>query len=234
LTLSDGTTIESHAVLIATGVSYRRLEAPGVQQLTGAGVYYGAAMVEADSCANEPVFIVGGANSAGQAAMYFARFARHVTILYRGADLRKSMSSYLIDQIAGTPTITVETGAQVTALHGDDHLEAITVAGRDGERRVDAQGVFVFIGASPRTDWVGGAIARDRRGFILSGPDVLGPEADGVRWPLDRDPYLLETSLPGVFVAGDVRHQSIKRVASAVGDGSMSVQFVHQYLGDLP
>ena len=232
--LADGSELSAHAVVIATGVSYRRLELDGEDRLAGRGLYYGAARSEALSCRDEDIFVVGGANSAGQAAMYFSRFARQVTILYRGADVARSMSRYLIDQIAETPNVRVETNAAVTGLHGDDRLEAITVTGPAGERRVTAQGVFVFIGATPHTGWVGTAIARDDRGFILSGPDVLGPEAEGARWPLERDPYLLETSLPGVFVAGDVRHQSVKRVASAVGDGSMAVQFVHQYLGELP
>jgi thioredoxin reductase (NADPH) len=179
------------------------------------------------------VYVIGGANSAGQAAVYFAKFARTVSLLVRGDSLTKSMSHYLIQQIEGIPNIAVRAGAQVVAAAGDQHLDTLTLRDADGEETVPASALFIFIGAQPRTEWLGTQIARDERGFVLAGPDLATASPNGKRpagWPLDRDPYLLETSVPGVFVAGDVRHRSIKRVASAVGEGSMAVQFVHQYL----
>jgi thioredoxin reductase (NADPH) len=237
VTMADGTELSAHAVLIASGVSWRKLEVPGADALAGRGVYYGAARSEAVACSDEEVFVVGGANSAGQAAVHLAKFAAEVTILYRGNDLGKSMSRYLIDQIEAIANIRVRLGAQVTEVHGTDSVEAITI---NGTERAAGSSLFIFIGALPRTEWLDGAVARDERGFVLAGADVraaaeLGGAAAGAPpWPLKREPYLLETSMPGVFVAGDVRHQSLKRVASAVGEGSMSVQFVHQYLGELP
>jgi thioredoxin reductase (NADPH) len=227
--LSAGATLSANCVLIASGVSYRQLDAPGFADLTGAGVYYGAAMTEARSCADQHVVIIGGANSAGQAAVYFAGYAEQVTMLVRGPDLGKSMSHYLIEQIAALGNVTVRTGSSAVAAEGEDgHLRRLRVRGPDGDETVlEVDACFVFIGASPRTEWLDGVVARDDRGFILAGPDV---QADG--WPLHRDPYLLETSVPGVFVAGDVRARSIKRVASAVGEGSMAVSLVHQYLVD--
>ena len=232
--LSNGRKIAGHAVLVATGVAYRKLEIPGAEELGGRGVYYGAARTEAAECANEEVFVIGGANSAGQAAVYLSGTAAKVTILYRGASLTNSMSQYLIEQIDAIGNIDVRVKANVTACHGDGQLEAITLADADGERQERAASMFVFIGAAPRTGWLDGLIARDERGFIIAGPDLRSPQAPHPRWPLKREPLLLETSMPGVFVAGDVRHQSIKRVASAVGEGAMAVQFVHQYLGLLP
>ena len=232
--LDDGGELAAHAVLVATGVSYRRLELPGAEELTGRGVYYGAARTEAMSCADEDVYVVGGANSAGQAAMFLSGFARRVVVLSRGEALAASMSHYLIDQIEATPNIEVRVRAQVTACHGDGHLEAITLTADGREERHPASSLFIFIGASPRTAWLGDAVARDERGFVLTGPDLRNRDGRPPRWPLGRDPFLLETTLPGVFAAGDVRHQSIKRVASAVGEGSMAVQFVHQYIGELP
>ncbi|HEX8104804.1 MAG TPA: FAD-dependent oxidoreductase [Solirubrobacteraceae bacterium] len=232
--LGNGTELSAHAVLIATGVAYRKLGIPGSEELAGRGVYYGAARTEAAACQDEEVFVIGGANSAGQAAVYLAQRAAKVTILCRGDSLAKSMSQYLIDQIAAIPNIEVRTNARPTAAHGDDHLTALTVEDSDGERTEPCSSVFVFIGAAPRTDWLDGTLARDDRGFILSGPDLKAPQAPRPHWPLKREPLLLETSVPGVFVAGDVRHQSIKRVASAVGEGAMAVQFVHQYLGLQP
>ena len=234
--LGDGHELTAHAVLIATGVAWRRLDVPGETELRGKGIYYGAARSEAQACEREDVLVVGGANSAGQAAVELAKVARRVTILYRGDSLATSMSSYLIDQIAELDTIEVRTGTQVTAAHGADQLEAVTLATPEGEGRLEASSMFIFIGAQPGTEWLDGVVARDRRGFVYSGRDALtaAGNGSGPRWAEDRDPYLLETSQPGVFVAGDVRHQSIKRVASAVGEGSMSVQFVHQYLGEMP
>jgi thioredoxin reductase (NADPH) len=225
--LSNGSTLSSSCVLVASGVSYRQLDAPGFAELTGAGVYYGAALTEARSCSNQQIVIIGGANSAGQAAVFFSGYARLVTILVRGSGLEKSMSHYLIEQIAALPNVTVRTGASPVAAEGEDgRLRRIRVRDAEGsESALDADACFVFIGASPRTDWLDGVVARDEKGFILSGPEVRD-----AGWPLARDPFLLETSVPGVFVAGDVRARSIKRVASAVGEGSMAVSLVHQYL----
>jgi thioredoxin reductase (NADPH) len=233
VTLGDGSELSCHAVLLATGVQYRTLDVPGVDKLTGAGVYYGAALTEALSCAGDDVYIVGGANSAGQAALYFARYARHVVILVRGGGLAASMSQYLIEEIAEQPTITVRAHSQVVEACGDASLERLVIAdSATGEREtVPARALFIFIGALPRTDWLDGAVQRDAQGFILSGPDLKRDDKGRIPgWTLDRDPFLLETSVPGVFVAGDVRHRSIKRVASGVGEGSIAVQFIHQYL----
>jgi len=234
LTLADGGELSAHAVIVATGVAYRRLEAPGVERLTGAGVYYGAAMTEALSCRDEEVYVVGGANSAGQAAMYFARYAGRVTILTR-SPLEKGMSHYLIEQIAQTPNIVVRVGAAVAEAHGEGNLTGLTIKdlASGATEEVPAAALFIFIGAEPFTDWLEGVVARDGRGFILAGPDLPKDEhGRPVGWPrgLDREPFLLETSLPGVFVAGDVRHASVKRVASGVGEGAIAVSFVHQYL----
>ena len=231
--LTGGTEIGCKVLLIATGVSYRRLNVPGAEQLQGCGVYYGSAMTEAISSKNEDVYIVGGANSAGQAAMYFSKFARRVVMLVRGDSLSALMSQYLIDQIKNTPNIQVETHARVAEVHGSSRLEAISIlCGDSGQTdRVPASSLFVFIGAEPNTDWLQGVVERDQRGFILTGADLV---RDGKRpqgWSLDRDPFLTETSVPGIFAAGDVRHGSVKRVASGVGEGSIAVQFIHQYLG---
>jgi thioredoxin reductase (NADPH) len=231
--LGDGTVLSCHALLIATGVQYRTLDVPGVERLTGAGVYYGAAMTEAMACANEDVYIVGGANSAGQAAMYFSRYAHRVVILVRAESLAASMSQYLIDEIADRPNIVVRPRTQVVEAIGQDHLESLVIAdGRSGEREtVPAHALFIFIGAMPQTEWLDGLVQRDAQGFILSGADLDRDEKGNVPgWKLDRDPFLLETNVPGIFVAGDVRHRSIKRVASGVGEGSIAVQFIHQYL----
>ena len=230
--LQDGGRLSSHAVLIATGVQWRKLNVPGADRLTGAGLYYGAGAFEAASCKNEDVFVIGGANSAGQAAMNFASYARRVIMLVRGESLSTSMSKYLIDECARKPNIEVQYGVQLVEAHGADRLEAISVrCDRTGEvDKTPAFSVFVFIGAEPGTDWLEGVVARDGRGFILTGPDLFlnGQRPKG--WLLDRDPTLLETSLPGVFAVGDVRHGSVKRVASGVGEGSIAIQFVHQYL----
>ena len=229
--LAGGEELGAAAVIVATGVDYRLLEAPGVEELTGRGVYYGGSRSEGVSCRDEHVVVVGGANSAGQAAIYFAGYAQHVTILYRGDNLAKSMSRYLIDTIEDTPNITVRTNAEVAAAHGDEQLERITVRDTAGgaEQEMELAAMFVFIGARPQTEWLPDAVARDKRGFVLAGSELLLEDVRP-RWRLERNPYLLETTMPGLFVAGDVRSQSMKRVASAVGEGSMAVSFVHEYL----
>ena len=232
LKLGDGTELNCRALIIATGVSYRRLQAKGIEELTGAGVYYGAAMTEGESVRGQDVYIIGGANSAGQAAMYFSRFAENVTMLVRGESLSATMSQYLIDQIGATDNIRVWTKIEVREAVGSERLEKLVLA-RDGGQTaetVEAAALFIFIGAVPHTDWLGDMVARDKHGFILSGPDALKSGAAAAHKQLDRVPFLLETSLPGVFVAGDVRHGSVKRVASAVGEGSMAVMYVHRYL----
>jgi thioredoxin reductase (NADPH) len=228
--LEDGREVSCHACLIATGVFYRYLTTPGVERLTGAGVYYGATMTEAKSCLNENVFVVGGANSAGQAAMYFSKYAKKVTMLVRGESLKSSMSKYLIDQIEATSNIEVRACCQVVEALGETHLECLRLCGPGGEETVPASGLYIFIGAAPNTDWLPDTIMRDANGFLLSGRDLKVDGKMPKGWNQDREPYLLETSVPGIFVAGDVRHGSIKRVASAVGEGSISVQFIHQYL----
>jgi thioredoxin reductase (NADPH) len=227
--LSGGGVLSSNCVLIASGVSYRQMTAPGFAELTGAGVYYGAAMTEARSCADQHVVVIGGANSAGQAASHFSRYADRVTMLVRGPSLQASMSHYLVEQLAALANVEVRTGSSAVAAFAENgRLAQLRIASqRDGEYELAVDACFVFIGASPHTDWLEGVVARDERGFILAGPDV-----DGRGWPLARDPYLLETSVPGVFVAGDVRARSIKRVASAVGEGSMAVSLIHEYLVD--
>lgn len=232
VTLADGSEISCHALILGLGVSWRRLNVPGLEQLNGAGVYYGAAQTEALSCQDEDVYIIGGANSAGQAAMYFSKYARKVTMLVRGDSLAKSMSQYLIEQIAETPNIEVQVHSSVIEAKGETSLEAITIANAvTGETQtVPATSLFIFIGASPRTDWLDGVVERDERGFILTGPDLKHEDRRPKGWTLERDPYLLETNVPGIFAVGDVRHNSVKRVASGVGEGSICVQFVHQYL----
>ena len=229
--MSDGSEVTCHVCVIATGVAYCKLKVPGADQFSGAGLYYGAAQSEAISCRDEEVYIVGGANSAGQAAMHFSRYATKVRMLVRAESLEKSMSRYLIDQIAGTSNIEVETRAEVVAMSGNSHLECITVRSADGEQPRPVSSMFIFIGAAPKTSWLPQEIACDPKGFVLAGPDLKLRAQKA--WPLTRDPYLLETSVPGIFVAGDVRYNSIKRCASAVGDGSIAIQFVHQYLATL-
>ena len=232
LRFADGSTIAAHAVVLATGVSYRSLDVAGADGLTGRGVYYGSAMTEAAECADQKVFIVGGANSAGQAAVFFARYASSVHVLVRGPALEASMSHYLIEQLANTPNITVHTCTTVAEAHGTDHLEELTLQDANTGVRTTypANHLFVFIGGAPRTNWLDGAIVRDERGFIPTGPGLLEEGRRPQGWPLDRDPWFLESSLPGVFVAGDVRAESVKRVASAVGEGAMAVTLVHRYL----
>jgi thioredoxin reductase (NADPH) len=229
---ADGASIDAHTVILATGVSYRQLGAPGLADLTGRGVYYGSALTEASACLGQDVYIVGGANSAGQAAMYLARHAKSVTLLVRGPALERSMSYYLIKQIEDVPNISVRTCTEVIEAAGEDHLESLTL--RDNAsgatETVSAQLLFLFIGAAPLTDWLDGVVMRDSAGFVIAGPDlsVGGERPRG--WELDRMPYHLETSVPGVFVAGDARSESAKRVASAVGEGALAVMLVHRYL----
>ena len=227
--LADGRELSCRVCVVATGVEYLRLDIPGEQRFSGAGLFYGAAMTEAQSCANQEIYIVGGANSAGQAAMYFARNSSQVRMLVRGPSLERSMSKYLIEQIEGTQNILVETGTELRELKGDGHLDEIVIETPGGMETRAASSIFVFIGAAPKTEWLPEAIERDHKGFVLAGPDL---KAKGV-WKLERDPYLLETSVPGIFVAGDVRFGSVKRCASAVGEGSIAIQFVHQYLATL-
>jgi thioredoxin reductase (NADPH) len=225
--LSGGGELSTNCALIASGVSYNQLDAPGFADFTGAGIYYGAALTEARACQDQHIVVIGGANSAGQAAVHFSNYASRVTMLVRSDSLEKSMSQYLIEQIAALGAIDVQTRSQAVAAEGHDgRLHALRIRDAEGNERLeDVDACFVFIGAAPRTDWLEGVIRRDERGFILAGIDVRG---DG--WPLQRDPYVLETSVPGVFVAGDVRARSIKRVASAVGEGSMAVSLIHEYL----
>ena len=232
LKLADGAELSCHALLVATGVQWRKLDAPGVARLTGAGIYYGAAMTEAISTRDEDVYVVGGANSAGQAAMYFSRYARRVVMLVRGSSLAASMSQYLINQLKATANIQIEYNTSVAEAHGNDHLEAISIrcTVTNEVSKVPASSMFIMIGAAPNTEWLAEIVARDEYGFILSGPNLM---RDGKRprgWMLDRDPGLLETNVPGIFVVGDVRSGSVKRVASGVGEGSVAISFVHQYL----
>ena len=233
ITLKDGSEISSHALILALGVAWRRLNVPGIERLTGAGVYYGAAQTEARSCEGEEVYVVGAANSAGQGAMYFSKYASKVVILVRGDSLTKSMSQYLIDQIAATPNIEVRVHTSVVEAKGETSLEEITLVNNltDEKQTVPASSLFIFIGAKPSTEWLDGLLEKDERGFILAGADLTKNGNNRPKgWNLDRDPYLLETNVPGIFAVGDVRHGSVKRVASGVGEGSICVQFVHNYL----
>jgi thioredoxin reductase (NADPH) len=232
VTLADGSEIACHAVVVAVGLAYRKLHAPGVDALTGAGVYYGASLTEAISCRDDAVYTVGAGNSAGQAALYLADYASRITMLVRGESLAASMSQYLVERIETHPGIVVRTHTEVAAAHGKGHLEAVTIANnRTGEQETcPAVGLFIFIGAAPRTGWLEGVVALDEHGFVLAGPQLTDDGERRRNWPLERPPFLLETSVPGVFVVGDVRSRSVKRVASAVGEGSIAVRFVHQYL----
>ncbi len=232
--LADGSEINCHALLLATGVYWRRLNLPGCDRLTGRGIYYGAAKTEALSCLNEHIYMVGGANSAGQAAMYFSQYAGKVTMLVRGDSLTKSMSQYLIEQIEATNNIEVLAYTEVVEVHGETHLEGLTLLHNDtGEReQVETKSLFIFIGAKPETEWLDGIVARDERGFVYAGADLK--KSQHFRgWNQKRDPFLLETSVPGIFVAGDVRHNSVKRVASGVGEGSIAIMFIHRYLAEV-
>ena len=233
--LSDGTELSCHALILAMGVQWRKLAIPGEEKLQGAGVYYGAASTEAIACAGEDVYLVGGANSAGQAAMFFAKTARRVIMVVRGPSLAATMSQYLIAQIEQTENIHLEFNSRIVEVHGDDHLDSISIqCDASGEtRQVPAASLFIFIGAEPRTEWLDGMVERDERGFVLTGRDLLHDGKMPKTWTLDREPGLLETNVPGVFAVGDVRHGSIKRVASGVGEGSIAIQFVHQYLSKI-
>lgn len=232
VTMKDGSELSCYSVLITTGVSTRKLDKPGIQELSGAGIYYGASLTEAANYRDKEVYVIGGANSAGQGAMFFSRYAKNVTILIRGTGLEKSMSQYLIDQINDTNNIKLLTRTEVAEAIGKEKLEKLKVVNNDSKENteVDAAAMFIFIGAKPHTEIVGGLVDRDRVGYILTGQDLYsnGKRPDG--WPLQRDPYHLETNVPGIFAAGDVRHGSVKRVASAVGEGSVSISLVHQYL----
>ena len=232
--LGDAGQLEARALLVATGVSYRRLEAPGIGALSGRGVYYGATASEAVQCQGDEVYVVGAANSAGQAALNLARYAKRVVMVVRGGSLEDTMSIYLVARIRAAQNIDVRLRSEVVAAHGDGHLEGLTLADRDtqAEEELPTSWLFVFIGASPRTDWLGSAVVRDEKGFVITGQDLLSsPQSD--TWPLSRPPFALETSVPGVFAAGDVRLDSMKRVASAVGEGAMSVYLVHRYLATM-
>ncbi|WP_405532221.1 FAD-dependent oxidoreductase [Streptomyces avidinii] len=232
LTLADGTEISAETVLLATGVSYNRLDAPGADRFEGAGLYYGAATTESSACISQHVFIVGGANSAGQAAVHFAKYAARVTILVRAASLDASMSRYLIDEIDRTPNIEVKVRTTVVGLDGEEHLERLTVHDADTgtDTEVPARFMFTFIGARPHTDWLAGVVERDEYGFVLTGSDLISNGGElPAEWSLERAPYPLETSVPGVFAAGDVRAHSVKRVASGVGEGAMAVSLIHRY-----
>src|SRR5882762_7396898 len=232
LKLGDGNEISCHALMIATGVQWRRLEVPGIDRLQGAGVYYGGGASEALSCKGEIIYVVGGANSAGQAAMNFAKYAERVVILVRGSSLSSTMSQYLIDQVKEMTNIEVWAHGSVVEAHGETHLEEISIQCSDTNKleRMPAAAMFIFIGALPRTEWLANVVERDERGFILTGPDLIREGQHPKGWALERDPFLLETNIPGLFAVGDVRHGSVKRVASGVGEGSVAVQFIHQYL----
>ncbi len=232
---ADGGTIGAHSIILATGVTYRQLSAPGLEELTGRGVYYGSALTEASACIDQDVYIVGGANSAGQAAVYLSKHAKSVTLLVRGPSLERSMSYYLIQQIEGIDNITVRTCTEIIQADGDGHLEQLTLrnTANGSTETVDAGLLFVFIGAAPLTEWLDGVVVRDDHGFVVAGPDLSVEGQNPPGWQLDRAPYHLESSVPGVFVAGDARAESAKRVASAVGEGAMAVMLVHRYLEKL-
>jgi thioredoxin reductase (NADPH) len=233
LTLEDRTEIGCRALLIATGIAFRTLEVPGLERLTGAGVYYYAPMTEAFSYRDGDIFIVGGANSAGQAAMYFSKFARQVTMVVRGNSLSDSMSQYLEDQITATKNIAVKFGARVVAVEGADRCESVTILDTKTcvQETLPASALLIYAGAIPRTDWLAGVVERDAQGYLISGQHLLRDGRRPSGWTADRDPFYLETSVPGIFVAGDVRHRSAKGVTSGVGEGAMAVKLVHEYLG---
>jgi thioredoxin reductase (NADPH) len=232
VTLADGTELSCHAVIIATGASLRLLDIPGIEPITGAGVYYGAALTEAAYYKGKHMFVVGGANSAGQGAMFFSRYASKVTMLVRGNSLQKGMSQYLVDQINGAENIEVRLQTSVTEVIGTDRLEALVIQNNDTAETetVPAAALFIFVGAKPHSDLVADVVERNHAGFILTGPDLASNGHRPKNWHLKRDPFLLETSVPGIFAVGDIRQSATRRVASAVGEGSTAVSFVHQYL----
>ena len=233
--LSDGSQVSCQALLVATGVEYRKLDLPDADRLTGSGIYYGGATTEASFYRGERVAVLGGGNSAGQAAVWLARFADHVTVLVRSGSLSSGMSAYLVDQIAAAPNITVRTGVAVAAIHGGETLESVDIADRasGSQESLPVAAMFVFIGQAPRTDWLGDLVERDQAGFVVTGPDLARAGEHPAGWQLPRQPFLLETNVPGIFSAGDVRSTSVKRIASSVGEGAMAVRFVHQHLADL-
>ena len=233
ITLDNGNILNSHAVILAMGVSYRKLAIPGLENLNGRGVYYGSSISEALACQGEDVYIVGAGNSAGQAAMYLSGFAKKVYLLVRGDNLEAKMSQYLVDQIRAVDNIEVMLKSEVKGVQGEDKLEGLTLESDSEVLEVETNALFIFIGASPATEWLGNLIMTDGRGFICTGPDTKQRDKWPKSWTLEREPLLLETSVPGIFAAGDVRSGSVKRVASAVGEGSISVQFIHQYLADV-
>jgi thioredoxin reductase (NADPH) len=231
---AGGGSIATKAVVIATGLSWRRLSIPGLDPLIGAGVHYGAGTSEARACGNEDVYIIGGANSAGQAAMNFSKYARRVVMLVRGTALSATMSHYLIEQIAANSKIEVRLGTEVIAARGQERLEELTLRTRDGvTETVPATSLFIFIGAEPRTDWIENTVTRDPHGFVLTGEDLVRAGKRPAGWQLDRDPAMFETNVPGVYAVGDVRHGAVRRVASSVGEGSVVVFFAWQYLSKL-
>ena len=234
ITLGDGSEIHAKAVVITTGVNYRQLDAPGVEVLTGAGIYYGAATTEANSCKDQEVYVVGGGNSAGQAAMYLSKFAKQVYIVIRKPDLTSSMSHYLIEQIGQTPNISLVPRSVIKEAHGDGRLTQLTLHNIDSEedKLVSAGSLFIFIGAQPVTGWLNDLVLKDQRGFVLTGRDLVLHQDFKKVWKLEREPFLLETCIPGIFAAGDVRSGAMNRVASAVGEGSMSIKLVHEYLAE--
>jgi thioredoxin reductase (NADPH) len=233
LTLGDGTEVGCRALLIASGIAFRKLEVPGVEKLNGAGVYYYAPMSEAFSYRDGDIYIVGGANSAGQAAMYFSRFARHITMLVRGSSLSDSMSQYLENQITATKNISVRFHTSVVGVEGTDRCETITIQNNKTHEQetVSASALLIYAGAVPRTDWLAGVVERDAQGYLITGQHLIREGHRPRGWTADRDPFYLESSVPGIFVAGDVRHRSAKGVTSGVGEGAMAVKLVHEYLG---
>jgi thioredoxin reductase (NADPH) len=232
VTIADGSEISCQTIVVATGVSYRQLDLPGAAQLAGAGIYYGSATAEAVLFRDADVGVLGGGNSAGQAAVYLSRYAKRVLVLIRGPE-NSGMSQYLIDQMAAIPNIEVRLSSSISEVRGDTHLTGATIAGSEGEEEVSVAALFIFIGQQPRTEWLEGSVLRNQGGFVLTGSSLMEDGRGPAGWGMTRQPYLLESSMPGVFCAGDVRWASVKRIASAVGEGAMAVQFVHQYLAGI-
>ena len=236
LKMNDGAEIKSKSIIISTGVNYKKLPAPGVEDFTGAGVYYGSSMTEAQACRNKEVYIVGGGNSAGQSAIYLSKFAKNVYIVIRKPDLTSSMSSYLIDQINTVSNIQVVANTEITKVEGENERLScveLTDVSSDEKRKSPANALFIFIGSKPYTEWIMDEVLQDEKGFLKTGKDLQNDEHFKAKWKIKRDPYLLETSSPGIFASGDVRSGAMNRVASAVGEGSMAIKFVHQYLNEV-